>query len=163
MRVFKTYKQLQAAMARPETSKRAFRFIAERYGPAGFICSDCKQTIAFPFSGGGTGYGLDKGGNMTCYICCGARERAAMCDTGKATLYLSGGDCFGMKGSGAYEITDWPGQLRFKPWHVKRGNHNIAGRRYDSWFAGPDGFVWHGVTYGDNTQIHHCSRTKEKV
>ena len=72
-----------------------------------------------------------------------------MTEHGRIMLYLSNG-----------EVMNWPGTLRF-PAHVRKGRHNIAGSRYDVWFAGPDGFQWHGVQYGDNTQICHCKRTKQ--
>ena len=29
---------------------------------------------------------------------------------------------------------------------------------YDVWFIGPDGKEWHGVQYGDLTQVCHCRR-----
>jgi hypothetical protein len=101
-----------------------------------------------------TGYGIDSDGRKLCYDCCAERERQAMIDTGKAYLYLSTDD------SGQYVVTDWSGHLRF-PTHASVGRHNIAGTRYDSWFRGPDNFIWWGVTYGDNTQLHHCKRTKQ--
>ena len=40
---------------------------------------------------------------------------------------------------------------------------DIAGKRLDVWFYGPDGYIWHGVQYGDNTQIVHCKRSSERV
>jgi hypothetical protein len=105
-----------------------------------------------------TGYGTDKDDKRHCYDCCAARERASMIEHGDAVLYLTGGlpavyqFCDG-------EITDWPGKLRFKC-RVKAGRHNMARVRYDAWFTGPDGKPWHGVQYGNNTQIIHCKRVK---
>lgn len=115
-----------------------------------FKCSHCKQVKPVQTSGG-TGYGYidDK---PVCYECCGAADRASMLETGRATLYLTRTD-------GAYSVTNWPGTMRLAA-GVKVGRHNIAGRRYDAWFTGPDGKPWHGVTYGDNTQICHCKRLK---
>lgn len=68
---------------------------------------------------------------------------------GKTTLYLSNG-----------EVTNWPGTLRFPLWSSKRGRHNIAGTRKDVWFKDGSGNMWHGVQYGEFTQICHCKRLK---
>lgn len=62
-------------------------------------------------------------------------------------------------GSKNYRITNWPGTLEFSTAYMRRGYHNIAGRRYDVWFYFA-GKRWHGVQYGDNTQILHCRQTK---
>lgn len=105
----------------------------------------------------GTGYGRDSiTGETRCYQCCANLERARMIETGKATLYLTGETY-------TYEVTDWPGLLRFEARYVRSGRHNIAGTRLDFEFTGPDGFRWVGVQYGEGTQIAHCKRTKEKV
>jgi hypothetical protein len=123
----------------------------------GFTCSVCaKEYPAPPADSCTTGYGLDKHDNKVCYSCCANNDRAEMSATGKATLYLVGSN------STRGVVTNWPGSLRFSC-SIKRGRHNIARNRYDAWFAGPDGFVWHGVTIGDNTQLCHCKRTREKV
>lgn len=95
-----------------------------------------------------TGYGVDRSGRKHCYECCAKRDVADMVSTGRATLYLSNG-----------EVSNWPGSLKFRA-HVRKGRHNIARTRYDAWFTGPDGKQWHGVQYGDNTQICHCKRLK---
>ena len=112
----------------------------------------CRTCLAmFPMqTEGGTGYGTDKRGHKHCYACCGKRELASMQRTGKATLYLT-------SKANVYTVTDWPGSLRFEC-RVRVGRHNIAGKRYDAWFR-VDGQLWHGVQYGDNTQILHCKRT----
>ena len=95
-----------------------------------------------------TGYGTDLEGKTFCYDCAALQEKAFMVKEGKTILYLTGS-----------EITDWPGHLRFKA-HVQKGNHNIAGVRYDAWFTDHTGARWHGVQYGNNTQIIHCKRLK---
>ena len=102
-----------------------------------------------------TGYGtLD--GKTYCFPCCAKRERQQMIDTGKATLYLT------MRGGySQWYLSDWPGGLRFQVKHFQVSDHNMAGKRYDVWFTGPDGYLWRGYQVGDNTQICHCKRTKE--
>jgi len=84
-----------------------------------------------------------------------------MIDTGKATLYL-----VPVKPNGwtsLYKVTNWPNTLSFIVQSYTVGNHNIAGKRYDVHFPGPDGYRWHGVSYDDNTQVCHCKRTKTKL
>ncbi len=93
-----------------------------------------------------TGYGVAENGDRHCYACCAERDRASMRETGRATLYLT------EKG-----ITNWPASLCLPVEHRKTGRHNIARKRYDVWFSF-EGQHWHGVQYGDNTQIVHCKR-----
>jgi hypothetical protein len=73
--------------------------------------------------------------------------------TGRATLYLASTK------ERNPDITNWPGTLRFRAFAVLKGRHNIAGTRYDVYFR-VNGAEWHGVQYGENTQILHCKRTK---
>ena len=109
-----------------------------------------------------------------CFACCAVRDAYMMTKTGHSKdlpLYLSdSGDTRIVTSAGRHPaygrytdglISNWPGTLRFKC-RVKVGRHNIAGVRYDVWFTGPDNHVWHGVQFGDNTQICHCKRTKER-
>jgi hypothetical protein len=118
------------------------------------------------------GWGKDDKGNRYCYACCAERDKEQMLRNGKITLYLvmderaerqcrrleKGG--WYQAGEGQVKVTNWPGSLVFPIRRVTRGYHNMAGCRYDVWFKF-EGFVWHGVQYGDNTQICHCERTKE--
>lgn len=120
----------------------------------GFLCHECKEAKPFPSEGGGTGYGYDSDHNPICYECCGKRDRAHMLKEGRITLYLTTdrhGDC---------RVSNWPNTLSFKGGY-KVGRHNFSGKRYDVWFHGPEGTKWHGVTYGDNTQLCHCKRLKK--
>ncbi len=98
-----------------------------------------------------TGYGVAPNGKKHCYDCCATRESARMIETGRGTLYHTGG-----------ALTDWPGKLRFPVSYVSRGRHNMARYRYDGRFIGPDGAMWSFTRYGDNTQIAHCRRLKSK-
>lgn len=113
----------------------------------------------------GTGYGQDADGKRYCYACCATRDREQMVRDGKATLYLSRdetGPAVGNMGPRySYKVTNWPGSLVFKVGGaIRHGKHNIARTRSDVWFTGPDGKEWHGVQYGDNTQLCHCRRIK---
>lgn len=102
-----------------------------------------------------TGYGVDKDGRKHCYACCAEKDKAYMREHGQIALYLS-------KTSGKWVVCNWPGSLKFENVYVRTGRHNIAGHRYDTWFKF-EGFWWHGVTYGDNTEVCHCKRTKERA
>ena len=106
-----------------------------------------------------TGYGVDAEGNRHCYACCAELDRANMLGTGRATLYLTTKAESASYGSA--KVTNWPGSLEFSG-RYSVGRHNIARKRYDVVFIGPDGAIWTGTQYGDNTQICHCRRTKYK-
>lgn len=130
-----------------------------------------------------TGYGTDSATGATfCYACAANRDRADMIASGRATLYLIDDKAppearrlsrgvFGTNRSphcnvtrdpfGA-RITNWPNSLSFDVRRMTVSRHNIAGKRYDAWFIGPDGWEWHAVTYGDNTQIAHCRRVTSR-
>ena len=107
-----------------------------------------------------TGYGVDMDGNRKCYECCAVDDKARMIETGKATLYLSRSISaeWPDKGKEVWTVGNWPGSLKLRTGSPRKGRHNIAGSRYDVWFTGPDGKDWHGVQYGENTQICHCRR-----
>jgi len=102
------------------------------------------------------GYGSDELGNRSCYDCIAVLDRNEMNRTGKATMYLSSEEL--IPGLKSWKVTNWPGSLVFTiGGAIKYGKHNFAGTRYDVWFSA-SGATWHGVQYGDNTQIVHCKR-----
>jgi hypothetical protein len=114
-----------------------------------FTCTVCKQSIEHDNGGaGGTGYGIDKDGGQVCYACCAVQDTERMRKENKITLYLT-------KENVGYSVSNWPGTLKIKAEYVRKGNHNIARTRYDVWFNHA-GKRWHGVQYGENTQICHC-------
>lgn len=125
-------------------------------------------------------FGTYADGRKDCEMCIAEHDRKQMVETGRAVLYLSfprnprigrGMSRQAQLGLGYLDhnygevtVSNWPGSLKFKLYpRVKVGQHNMAGRRYDVWFPGPDGFVWHGTQFGDMTQICHCKRTKERI
>lgn len=115
------------------------------------ICS--KEIIGNGFL---TGYGVNEAGDKICYECCGVLDRQDMIATGKAVLYLTV-----TKKNNFFKgyVSNWPGTLKINV-QGKIGRHNIAGIRYDCWFRF-NGRNWHGVTYGDNTQLCHCKQLKD--
>lgn len=63
-------------------------------------------------------------------------------------------------GEGGYYVTNWPGSFKIKVClHV--GSHNLAGSRYDFWFEFGN-HKFHGVRYGNNTEIAHIRCLKNK-
>lgn len=123
-----------------------------------FRCADCGQVKDVQTTGG-TGYGYDADNRMVCYACCGKRDRADLISKGRGVLYLNrepkgGGTLTNWPGT----LTNWPGTLAI-PCGVRKGRHNMAGVRYDVWFT-LAGAQWHGVQYGNNTQLCHCRRLK---
>lgn len=86
-----------------------------------------------------------------CYDCCADYERESMHATGRAVLYLD---------EKRHTVTDWPGRLRFQVRGLTKGRHNIAGTRIDAWFKDDEGRTWHGVLYGEMTQLLHCKRLR---
>lgn len=157
--LFHNYADLQSAI-----QSATFRFLPE-YGPAEFVCCDCGRHIPLNTSGQGcgTGYGTNADhSEMFCYECGGKRTARDLERDGKGYLYLSG---FGKPSefSGAsLKVGDWTGTLAYPVLGRRHGSHNIARDRYDVWFRGPDGFIWHGVQFGNNSRICRVRRTKAK-
>ena len=126
-----------------------------------FHCDKCNKNKTHE-STMSTGYGTMQNGDKHCFECCAITDAEAMGRDGKTTLYL---DMSGSNGQFNYmwhtwKITNWPGTLKFNVVRASKGVHNMAGVRYDVWFHGPRGMTWHGVQYGNNTQIVHCKRLK---
>jgi hypothetical protein len=101
----------------------------------------------------GSGTGTD--GVQYCYACCGRRDLESMKRTGRICLYLVESD----KSTRRARITNWPGSIEFFG-RFRLGRHNIAGTRRDVWFS-VDGDQWHGIQYGEHSQLLHCKKLKE--
>ena len=102
--------------------------------------------------GGGAGYGVKEDGSKHCYECCGKHDLKQMKETGKITLYFE---------KEQRRVVNWPSTISFDVTTIRESYHHLARVRYDYWFK-LDGYLWHGYTVGDNTQIAHCKRTKTK-
>ena len=87
-----------------------------------------------------------------CYVCCAINDSEYMTNHNKIDLYLC-------KHNDGWKVTNWPGSLQINVNTPKKGKHNIANNRYDVWFKFAGKF-WHGVQYGDWTQICHCKVVK---
>jgi len=126
-------------------------------------CTDCEIVLS-------SIYAHTPDNKRVCRECAGARIRAEMVKSGRITLYLifrpqevpdyQKGVHYRNRG---WYVTDWAGSPSMVfPATIHKGRHNIARTRYDAWFRGPDGYIWHGLQYGENTQICHCRRTNRK-
>lgn len=109
-----------------------------------------------------TGYGTGRDDKTACFACCAEIDRAAMIADGKAHLYLTGNRAEG------YKVSNWPGSLAFVPsrFQEKQTNQGFGWRtktRVDVWFAGPDGYEWHGYHASDWSSIISVRRTKKMV
>lgn len=126
------------------------------------ICKKCGKVCNHeePF----TGYGVYDG-QTYCYDCCGIIERAALLEEGKAVLYLTldqEPQLYNKRGwyyPKSAKLSNWPGTFSISIHAIKVGGHNITGRRFDVWFKFY-GSQWHGVQYGDNTQLCHVRRLR---
>jgi hypothetical protein len=118
------------------------------------ICSRCQGPI-LPSAGAGTGYAIDEAGALVCYACAAKEEEKFMREYGRIALYLVGK-------VGEFEVVNWSGTFRIPVKHSKRGEHNFAGTRRDVWFNF-GGYEWHGVQYGEHSELCHCAKTNRKV
>lgn len=126
-----------------------------------FKCYVCARELSVNHSGG-TGYAsLIVGDQKVCYDCVARMDAAEMLKGNSIVLYLTkrvNQD----RGRLSYGITNWPGTLYFPTGpFLKISRHNIGKTRYDAWFTGPDGALWHGVNIGDS-QICRCHRLKKQ-
>ncbi len=118
-----------------------------------FDCSVCDEHKTHE-SGIATGYGLDENGNKVCFECCGKKDSARLENMKigeKYCLYLYKDE------DGKWNVSNWPGTLKINVNTPRKGHHNMAGSRYDVWFQ-HKGNYFHGVQYGENTQICHIKR-----
>lgn len=118
-----------------------------------FFCDACKHNKRH-VSNLTTGYGTNSEGKKTCFECCGKQDEQALMSLpigGKYILYL----CKGVDG---YTVANWPATF-WRTATVRKGRHNIARTRYDVWFQVGDA-KFHGVQYGEWTQICHVRRIK---
>ena len=104
-----------------------------------------------------TGYGEDpETGKRLCFMCCGVLDSERMAVEKKYTLYLTRD-----KETGHAVVTNWPGTLSLRAYtDRKEHGHNWGLSRTDVWFEDAHGNGWHGVHYGDNTQLCHCKKLK---
>lgn len=120
-----------------------------------YVCNVCKKQIMKEKDSCSTGYAENDKKEKICYTCCAAEDIEYMKNNDRITLYLNSYD---------KTVTNWPGTLKIpvKHGYIREGRHNIARVRYDVWFSYA-GKQWHGVQYGDLTQLVHCKALKQKA
>jgi hypothetical protein len=175
MRIFESRSDMDQAI-----KAGSFLFKPE-FGPAAFRCSVCNEAKPLNTDGvGACGYGVNACNEFVCFECCGNRDKEEMRATGKAVLYLTmqkAGSVgmswhegkpaawFRRNGRGlekyVAQVSNWPGTLKLNVSGGNIGRHNWAGVRYDVYFMF-EGEQWHGVTYGDMTQLCHCRKLKDQ-
>ncbi len=131
-------------------------------GEAATALLDCGHPPTVGQEGIATGYGTDKDGKTACYECCADFDRARMIADGRITLYLVACGPRPLSAfTRAFEITNWPGTLRFPATLTRTKKHGggFGAQRTDAWFTGPDGKRWHAVNRGDS-QIARCKRVE---
>ena len=121
-----------------------------------FECTECKRWIT-NHDRFVTGYGINQKGEKVCYKCCVRKDEEYMEKNGRIALYLS------KNNDGRWIVSNWPGTLVYPVISIKEGRHNIAHTRTDVRFKDKAGCFWHGVQYGEFTQICYCRRIKSEV
>lgn len=114
------------------------------------FCAECGKEC------GPDGYGIAPiTEKKICYSCCGKMDERALMNLKlgeKTILYLSQDE------NGDWNVTNWPGTLKFKVW-AKEGRHNIAKVRRDVWFT-VRGHYFHGTQYGNSSELCYIKRVK---
>lgn len=104
------------------------------------------------------GYGvIPETGEKVCFVCCGELNKQQLLNAkpgDKFCMYLTGNSTFG------YYVSNWPGSFKVRVF-PRKGGHNLAGVRYDFWFFYGN-HRFHGVRYGDNTEIAYIRFLKNK-
>ena len=139
------------------------------------LCRNCKRPIPRAPKGAFTpGYGWARpepqgahGPELpVCYGCCAIGDARAMVETGRHDgLYLTSKPHPSDPSRKVYEVTNWPGSLRFiVRGNPRHGHHHCWGHgnapRVDAWFNGPDGHIWHAIVRGD-MDLARTRRTRE--
>lgn len=96
-------------------------------------------------------------GDKICYSCCGELDKQQLLNAKPGDKF-----CFYLIGdiqSGHY-VSNWPGSFKIRV-YPRKGRHNFAGARYDFWFN-VGNHEFHGVQYGDNTQVAYIRCLKRK-
>jgi len=122
-------------------------------------CSRCGKDISKPEATTcAIGFAYDENGLVVCYKCCATIDRQYMHDHGKITLYLTPSPSPVGSIKTGYNVINWPGTLGFRCVRVALGRNNIGRKRIDVWFEDNVLGYWHGVQYGENTQLIHCKK-----
>lgn len=120
------------------------------------------EKIPYDCGHNGPGAGRDAQGKTHCYACCAEQDKQTMRNDSRITLYLTHDKPYSPHCYIDGKVTNWPGSLSL-PCRIlyRKDGHNWGIARYDVWFKLEDSH-WHGVQYGENTQLVHCRKLKRK-
>ena len=128
-----------------------------------FFCDEEKAWVSCAMS---EGYAR-KSSNFShkiCYKCCAKLDMAEMDRERKITLYLSykvekppqQRSIFTSDLKDAH-VSNWPGTLKY-PCTVSKSRTPKGKSKYEATFKDHRGFLWHGVLYGEDSQLIKCKR-----
>lgn len=127
-----------------------------------YICERCKAENPSQVKPYIANYFTNSTGKKWCYECSNAILIEQLLEDGRGVCWLTCPQTrpgHGLFLSDCKLIHALP--LPFRILSAWTGHHNMAGVRYDVNFTIPgDKYVWHGTTYGNNTEICHLRRTK---
>lgn len=95
------------------------------------------------------GYGMRKDGNTYCIDCLTIEQKAKLERDGTGKLIVDGDT-----------VRNEAGTLRFPIIHSSWNSHNIAQKRRDVWFIGPDDMRWQGTRFGETAgpaNVRRCA------
>jgi len=131
-----------------------------------FTCVRCNKTISIIPGNIGTGYAYNEQREKVCYTCCAEIEKEFMRKHGRIQLFMNINDhpkkAWGYPYGIAGRVTNWAESLSFPVLQINISRHNFARVRYDGHFVF-EGYYWHVFKCGDNTDICHCKKTKERA
>ena len=128
---------------------------------------------------GATGYAYlnasDEDRRKVCYTCAADLDRALMDERGEITLHLDGLISLRMNPErviqkqasgqaspgGKISVSNWCGSLSYSVELVRVGNGGMSKIRRDIYFTDHKGRVWHGVQFGNKSELVYCKRMKE--
>lgn len=129
------------------------------------ICTRCKQVIPPSPHGFTNGYGENDKGEKFCYPCCAELDKEHMTTGGKIVLYLVWNNLTDQNelGRSEWEVTNWPGSLRFRAWvKIAKSRRAIWSRRIDAWFYDMNRNLWYGRLQDQYGQAVIFRRLKHK-
>lgn len=130
------------------TTMETCKFCSAEFKPVG--CGIGYATILTP----------DNSEIKICYQCCAIEDKRAMRERGEHCLYLvecNKSDIIQER----YMLTNWPNTLKLPLIGMRIGRHNMARTRIDVWFVF-EGYIWHGVQWGECSQLCRVKQTKER-
>lgn len=142
-----------------------------------FVCFRENKLKGHPLTPlGATGYAYlnssDQDRRKICYECAADFDRKTMDETGEITLHLDGLISLRLAElprtgkrnlKVKISVSNWCGSLSYPVDLVRVGNGGIAKVRRDIYFTDHKGANWHGVQFGNESQLVYCKRLKGDI